>query len=271
MLEPDLSFEDYLSRENHIHSSDLKKIFESMNHYEMPNIDKSGYKIGTFGHVALLEFAEIFKRYLSLPQEYSLIKDKRSVKARDLKQAYLDKATEENKILVTFDEWTEVLKWRENILADPVVGEPFEKNLGQNEVSGFFEHPNFPGINGAFRMDKYLPDLNLIIDLKFMLSANPRSFFYDCRKYRYDIQASWYLDGIKAITGEDYDFIFVVCEKSPPNNVQAFRLNDKSIERARADIRGIINKYQEFQNASPKRQKMLSGYYDGIYTLDLWS
>ena len=84
------------------------------------------------------------------------------------------------------------------------------------------------------------------------------------------MQAAWYLDGLKAITGDDYDFIFVVCEKSNPHNVQPYRLCEKDLEKGRDDIRAIVKKYQEYQGANEDKRNRLSGYYDGIQTLEVF-
>ena len=90
------------------------------------------------------------------------------------------------------------------------------------------------------------------------------------KKFSYHMQAAWYFDGLKAITGDDYDFLFVVCEKSNPHNVQTYRLSEKDLEKGRDDIRAAVNKYQEYQGANEAQQNRLSGYYDGIQTLEVF-
>ena len=102
-----------------------------------------------------------------------------------------------------------------------------------------------------------------------MLSAHPFSFSSAVKKFRYDIQASWYLDGLKTITGNDYDFLFVVCEKSRPWNVQTYRLDQESLDRGRDDTRHFLARYKEYRNASETEKKRLTGYYNGIQTLNI--
>ena len=137
-------------------------------------------------------------------------------------------------------------------------------------MSGFFKHPEFDNIKGAFRVDKLLQEQKIAIDLKIMLSGNPYAFMGAIKKFSYHMQAAWYLDGLKAITGDDYDFLFVVCEKSNPHNVQTYRLSEKDLEKGRDDIRAAVNKYQEYQGANEAQQNRLSGYYDGIQTLEVF-
>ena len=114
-----------------------------------------------------------------------------------------------------------------------------------------------------------LQEQKIAIDLKIMLSAHPYAFMSSVKKYSYHMQAAFYLDGLKAITGDDYDFLFVVCEKSYAHNVQTYRLSEEDVERGRDDIRAAVKRYQEYQGANEAQQNRLSGYYDGIQTLSL--
>jgi hypothetical protein len=100
-----------------------------------------------------------------------------------------------------------------------------------------------------------------------MLSAHPKAFEHSIRKYRYDIQASWYLDGLKAITGHEFDFLFVVCEKAFPFNVQTYRLDDETLEKGRDDTRLYLEQYKKYLTSPLEEQKRLRGYYNGIQTL----
>ena len=237
-LIPNMDFQQYLDLPDYLHSSDLKLLQQSVNHW----LKKRSYPetkaliLGSLGHTMVL--AE-------------------------------EQANSEGKILISQEDFTSALGWRENIQNDPITSNVFMKSKGQNEVSGFFKHPDFEDNKGAFRVDKLLPDQLIAIDLKIMLSAHPYAFMSSVKKFRYDIQAAWYIDGLKSITGDDYDFLFVVCEKSNPNNVQTYRLSEQTLANARDDIRSIIKKYNTYKSADSNQQNRLGGYYDGIQTLDI--
>ena len=219
--------------------------------------------MGSAAHTTLLEFDQFSNRYLVMPKV-----DCRTKLGKEQKALAEQQAESENKILLDQAEWTSILNWREKILDDPIVSDLFAKNLGENEISGFFKHP-IVDINGCFRCDKLLKKEKLCVDLKFMQSAHPFAFASAVKKYRYDIQASWYIDGLKTITGNDYDFLFVVCEKVRPWNVQTYRLDAESLERGRDDTRHFIRRFKEYRSASDSEKKRLSGYYNGIQTLNI--
>ena len=262
----DMDFQKYLDLPEYMHSSDLKLLQQSVNHW----LSKRDYPetkallLGSLGHTMILEMNKLTERYLVMPKV-----DARTKSGKEQKMLAQEQANNEGKILISQDDFTQALGWRDNIQNDPVTSNVFINSRGQNEVSGFFKHPDFDDIKGAFRVDKLLEEEKIAIDLKIMLSAHPFAFMSSVKKFRYDIQAAWYIDGLKAITGDDYDFLFVVCEKTNPFNVQTYRLSDETLETARGDIRAIIKKYKEYQTADKSQQNRLSGYFDGIQTLDI--
>ena len=265
-LVKEMPFDDYISEPDFIHSSEVKLFGQSMAHWETRHQQETtdGLRLGSGGHTLLLEFDRFNERHLVMPKVDARTKAGKEQKLLAQEQAHL-----EDKILISQDEFTQMVNWRDHIHDNEIIGDLFLKNLGVNEVSGFFEHPTIPDIKGCFRADKLLEDRELCVDLKFMLSASKFSFIHSIKKFRYDIQASWYLDGLKAITGKDFDFLFVVCEKTRPCNVQTYRLDDESLEKARDDTREYINRFKEYRSASSEEKKQLTGYYNGIQTLNI--
>ena len=265
-LIPGMDFQKYLELSPFLHSSDLKLMQQSINHWLAKSAmeQTQALKLGQLGHTMILEMDKLNERYLIMPKV-----DARTKSGKEQKLLAEEQAQNEGKTLISQEDFTQAMGWRDNILKNPVTSNVFQKAKGENEISGFFKHPDFDDIHGAFRIDKLLEEQKIAIDLKIMLYGNPFAFMSSIRKFRYDIQAAWYLDGLKAITGEDYDFLFIVCEKSNPFNVQTYRLDQESLEHARDDIRAIIKKYQEYQDANEHQQDRLCGYYDGIQTLSI--
>ena len=263
-LVPGMSSEEYFKAPDYWHSSDIKSVGQSINHFEKKDQQKvtDGLKDGQGGHTVLLEMENFNDRYTVMPKV-----DARTKAGREQKELASEKAHQEGKILVNQEDFTKWLEWKDNIHNDPIISGLFLNNKGKNEICGFFEHPTIKDVKGCFRADKLLEDQELCIDLKFMLSAHPKAFEHSIRKYRYDIQASWYLDGLKAITGKDFDFLFVVCEKSFPFNVQTYRLDDESLEKGRDDTRVYLEYYKKYSVSPLEEQKRLRGYYNGIQTL----
>jgi len=260
-----MDFEKYLGLEGYLHSSDLKLMSQSINHFLSKTKFKvtDGLRLGQLGHTMCLEMDLFNDRFLVCPKL-----DKRITAQKAEHQRLVKEAEEQGKILISQDEFIQAQTWKDNLLKDPVCSNVFQKQKGENEVSGFYRHP-IHGCKGAFRVDKLLRKEKLAIDLKIMQSAHPYKFALDVKKYRYDIQAAWYLDGLTHIEGGDWDFIFVVCEKTTPFNVQAYRLDKESIDKAREDIGHIIKKYTDYLSAPNAQKERLTGYRGGIETLNI--
>ena len=269
VLIPGLDFDSYINEPGFMHSSTIKNFIPghgSINAHELSDLrpESDAFKEGTLGHTTVLEFNELHDRYICMPKV-----DGRTKQGKEMKRMAQDQATQEGKELIDQDQFTRAPRWRENILADPYAKKLMANGLtAQNELSGFWKHPG--GVDACLRLDRHLPEPKIIIDAKFMAEGSPDKFRRDVFKYRYDIQAAWYIDGMKEITGEDYDFMFLVCEKNWPWNVQLYRIEDSWIERAREDIKKAIEKYHLWCNCTTDEQRgKLRSYHEGVLTITL--
>jgi len=124
-----------------------------------------------------------------------------------------DAAEADGKIALTSKEWSQVRAMR-----DSVVGHPLAKAAltgGAAEESVFWSHESGTAL-------KCRPDMlhrggklgNLIVDLKTVQSADQADFAKSAANFGYHIQQAHYQAGLKAVTGEDFDFIFVLIEKT---------------------------------------------------------
>jgi len=264
-----MPFKEYLTLEKYIHSSDIKKLDQSISHLlnKEEFEETPALKLGTLAHFIVTpgsEVANFDATYMVMPKV-----DRRTKQGRQLHDDCEAKAKADGKILITQEDYTKVIKWRDNIFNDPMTENVFKKSKGVNEISGFFNHPEISGIRGAIRVDKLLEDKKIAIDFKTAVSAHPIAFKYAIKKFRYDIQAAWYIDGLKALTGDDYDFLFVVLEKSSPYLVQVYRLSEKDINSARDDIFNLLENYKTYVRAPEAKQKTMTGYFSGIKTISL--
>lgn len=263
-----LPFEKYISDPKYIHQSDLKSINESLNHYELKKERQpsDAQKVGTMGHVFLHEFGDINDRYMVVPSG-----DGRFKAVKDLRAKAKEQAKAEGKTLITQDEFQMGFQWRESAMADPLLRSMFEADKSNHEVSAFWEYKHAGRNFGAcMRMDFYGENMGIIIDSKFMQTGSPRSFYRDVWKYGYHIQCAWYLDGMKAITGQDFKFLFLVVEKTFPWNVQLYEIDQDWIDKGKEDIGKALDKLIDYGSTTdPKLKKRKLGYHDGIYTLKM--
>ena len=115
---------------------------------------------------------------------------------------------------------------------------------------------------------KGLPDAikagNALIDLKTTQVADMREFARTCANFGYYMQAAFYIDGWKALTGEELPFIFIVVESSAPHCVATYRLDDAAIEAGRSRYRSALRLYQ-----SARESKQWAGYPEHLQLLEL--
>lgn len=97
-------------------------------------------------------------------------------------------------------------------------------------------------------MCKCRPDLLLdggtIVDIKTTNDASLEEFQRSVAKYRYHVQAAFYLDGIKKFHAVD-SFVFIAVEKKPPYAVAVYVLDEASIDKGREEYRRNLNTYAE--------------------------
>lgn len=110
---------------------------------------------------------------------------------------------------------------------------PFAKRLlagAEREQSLFVEDGS--GILRKSRLD-VLTKGNVIPDLKTVESANLEAFERSISRYRYHVQAAYYLDNCNLSAIDKHSFLFICVEKSPPFSVRCLQLMPQVIECGR--------------------------------------
>lgn len=193
------------------------------------------FTLGTAVHSLILEGDE--SNILVVEADNWLTKAAKEAKAAALadgKQPLLNK------------EWQQVLD-----MNDAVMGHPLAKVAiagGSPEQSVFWNHASGTPL-------KCRPDMlhqggqlgNLIVDLKTVQSASPDEFAKSAANFGYHIQQAHYQSGLKAATGEDYAFAFVLVEKSAPYFVSVVELHADDVARGADLVERSIRIYNECQ------------------------
>lgn len=151
--------------------------------------------------------------------------------------------------------------------ADAVLAHPFASQLlslpGDSEVALFWTDPD-TGIDCKALIDRAgeLPNGGrLLIDVKTTASsADPDGFAAGSARYGYHVQAAFYTDAWRRITGEDdVRFLFVVVEKDAPHLVSIDEYDDDSTAAGRARYRDALTTL-----ATCQRNDTWPGYTDQI-------
>lgn len=119
------------------------------------------------------------------------------------------------------------------------------------------------GVQCKALVDSVLPGVTLT-DLKTTSNAGWREFSRSVAAFAYYLQAAFYTDGWRAITGETLPYTFIAVESSAPHGVAVYRLDDAAIEAGRSRYRAALAMYRDCMKSG-----VWPAYSDDLTTLEL--
>jgi hypothetical protein len=227
----------------HAHSavghSGLVRIMRSPAHYQdyVTNAPEPtpAMVFGTAVHTALLE-PDIFERDYVVAPKF----DRRTKEGKEASQAW--EAENAGKTMLTAEQMAAI----EQMVAS-VHGHTGAANLlgsGLAEMSGFWIDET--GIECKCRPDWLVTMegrtdwVTAIVDVKTCVDASADGFSRAIATFGYDVQAAFYQDGLKALTGRTIPFYFIAVEKDLPYAVAAYKASDDVIEVGRSKYRAAL-------------------------------
>lgn len=213
--------------------SDPEISLQEVKHLLEHDEHKKEYDVGTLAHALILEGS---LDHLVVEVD---AKDYRTNKAREARDA----AYAQNKIPVNNTERDTMLAPVE-AMRDAVLDHPIANDLltGHDpEVSIFWEQSGAPM---KARIDALHMDRKLAVDLKTVRSARPNDFKRQISDLGYYVQAAHYLNGLKEVTGHEFDWLFVAVDKSEPYVVSVHRMSKDSLIEGAVRIGHAIDRYQ---------------------------
>jgi len=124
-------------------------------------------------------------------------------------------------------EWQQVMDMRHAVMAHPQARELFAGHKAEESV--FWKED---ALMLKCRPDAWKP--GRLVDLKTTVNADPREFGKTAHNFGYHQSAAHYIDGVKAATGEELPFTFVLVEKTAPYLVSVVELDWEAIDLGRA-------------------------------------
>lgn len=173
------------------------------------------FTLGTAAHSLILEADT--SGIVVVEADNWLTKDAKAAKAEALaagKQPLLTK------------EMAQVTAMFEAVMAHPLARAAFTRHKAEQSV--FWEED---GLMLKCRPDAWKP--STLIDLKTARSADPNEFGKTAHEFGYHQSAAHYIDGVKAATGEELPFHFVLVEKTAPYLVSVVELDVEAINIGR--------------------------------------
>lgn len=173
--------------------------------------------------------------------------------------------TENNpgRIVLSPEVWDQLHAMRDAVHSHPAAHALLTSVPGEAEKSVYWNDPT-TGVLCRCRPDWWRDD-NVIVDLKTTEDASPEGFAKSMANYRYDVQASYYLDGVQQATRQrPKAFVFIAVEKKPPYGVGVYVLDAASLDLGRAQYQHDLRIYAECL-----ANDNWPGYGDKIQTINL--
>jgi hypothetical protein len=174
------------------------------------------FNIGTAAHSLILE--DDTSQFVIVDAANWLTKDAKTAKAEALAGGLVPLLTKE------FDQ---VKAMRDSVMADPRAKAALTGHKAEQSV--FWEEED---LALKCRPDAWQP--GKLWDLKTTINAAPNEFGKTAHNYGYHQSNAHYVDGVKALTGEELPFGFILVEKTAPYLVSVVELDWEAIELGRA-------------------------------------
>lgn len=259
--------ETYHADTSNISKSGLDLIERAPAHYwqkyinpDRDEIDTKAFLIGRAFHVATTEPDKFFDRYIVAPGKIDRRTRDGKEKWTEFEQAaegktILQANADSNSRHLSYDQ---VMYMRDSARRHPSVS--WLLTFGIAEEISVWEDSLTDAPCKSMR-DWRREDV--IVDFKSTDDASPEGFARSVRKYRYDVQNAFYIDGYYEATGRRASaFVFVAVEKKPPYICEAYYLPAEDVDRAREKYQANLITYMECR-ASGK----WGGYSEGKINL----
>lgn len=185
----------------------------------------------------------------------------------DAKAEYL--ASVEGKTVVSAEDLAKAEAMAAAVMAHPIAGKLFAPGSGEPELSCYWVDET-TGALCRCRPDWWRTD-GIVVDLKTTKDASPEGFARAISDWDYHKQDPFYTDGmVEAITQSGSDraapraFVFVAVESARPFAVGVYRLESKSLEIGRREIREDLHTYMACRSLD-----VWPGYGDKIQPIGL--
>jgi hypothetical protein len=247
----DVPFDEYREWSG-INQSSLKIAMRSLAHYRHAKdnpepSDKDCFRFGQLCHAGRLEPVTVLERYVLMPAYETQLtgsyeKPKASKEYKDLVRQFQE--VNSDKEIVPYD-WYMQLCGILRALDANSRARAYLSGDGPAEVSIVWDD-EVTGLRCKARLDKWDQTNNTIPDIKTTIDAS--DFEWTCRKFRYDVQGAFYVDGLRTLTGIDHDFCLIAVEKNAPFGCRSAPLSDEALDAGRLTYRRILRRIKAAQD-----------------------
>lgn len=253
--------DNYHADTSHISKSGLDLIARSPRHYwhkylnpdAPPEAETPALIFGRLAHCAVFEPDELDARFAVAPDI--------NRRTNAGKEAWAEfKAAAAGKTIISMADKDKARRINDAVRAHPAAAALLSAGVAEQAIYARHEETGSPV--------KCKPDWDhggLLTDLKTTEDARPEAFGRSAWKWRYDVQAAFYLDTYMYGTETRPDgFVFIAVEKEPPYGVAVYYAERETIALGRERYMPDLEKYELC-----RRTGEWPGYSNKIETLSL--
>jgi hypothetical protein len=235
----------------------LKYLKRSPKHYkhrlDNPVEPTEAMQVGSLVHTLILEPEKFHQDYFVMPE--GLRRDKRSKEYQGILSQH------GNKTIVAHGSYLEALEIIMAVKSDSHAVNILYATTGEMEKPVIWQEE---GVLCKGRLDRYLTDLQVVVDLKTTNDASPKGFSYTLYKQDYGLQLAHYLAGIKHTLGlEAYPAAVVIAvENVEPYAVQCYSISATRLDEAFRERSHLLEVYKSCLESGIWR-----AYEGGIYEI----
>lgn len=199
--------------------------------------------LGSALHTHVLELQEWDRLYVTAPEGI----DRRT---KDGKARWAEfEAQAAGKTVLSAGDVEQVMAMGRSILAHPSAAYLLSQP-GKAETTHLWTDAE-TGLECKCRPDWLLDDGLIVVDLKTTSDASPNEFRRSIAKWRYQVQAAWYLEGLQQATGQRPEqWIFICVESKPPYAAAVYAADAEMIEAGWKQARIDLEKLAECRAAN---------------------
>lgn len=245
-----MSNADYRASKDVISKSGLDRIAISPAHYKWyldnPTVETPDLIFGRAFHTMILEPEMVDQEIIIMPDAWQTKKECGRAIA-DQKDEFI--LRHRGKTMITAD-MMEMAKGMAQAVEEHAAARVLlRKDAGKAEISAFWQD-EVTGVDCRARFD-WLRDDGLIVDLKTTRCAKPGTFEKLALNHRYHVQAAFYMEAYRRITGsEPIGFAFVAVDKEPPYCTCAYVAQPDFIELGRREYIENIRLYAKCRKSN---------------------
>lgn len=217
-----------------ISNSGLSRVKRSLAHYRYSSLSASSDALifGRAFHAANLTPKEFEEQFVTFDG------DRRTKEGKD---AWAKMVEQYGENVLKQGDLETILAMRISVFGNPTAKALLESE-GPTELSLLW---NCEGVDAKARIDKYIPEGGILVDLKTTRNAHPEAFAKSIVSYGYHRQAAFYLYAAASAGLAANRFLFVAIEKEKPYGCGVYELSYNAIMQGHAEILELIAAYKD--------------------------